>query len=160
MTALRQPDRLGNARMDTTHASLEHRPRTLQLDQKDLIHFFRPAPLGPAAQAIAREQARPVVVRPEVSRTRMGNVYRDKGNIGFEILGGDGRSDAFVGLKFDHQIHLFSDQVVGSPKSRLRLIPVVDHDEFYVIALSGARKARLNLAIERSVLPLSRITNA
>ena len=68
--------------------------------------------------------------------------------------------DQLVGLELDHQVHLLFDQVVGAAQRDLRLVAVVHHDQFHVLALGGAHQAIAHFAVERGVLPLRRIADA
>ena len=65
-----------------------------------------------------------------------------------------------IGLELDHQVHLLFDQVVRAAQRDLRLVAVVHHDQFHVLALGGAHQAVAHLAVERGVLPLGRVPDA
>jgi len=62
----------------------------------------------------------------------MRNIDRDHGDIGLHELSRDGWRRGIVGLKLDHQVHLFPDQLIGVAHRGLGVVPVVNHHQFDV----------------------------
>jgi hypothetical protein len=60
----------------------------------------------------------------------MRNIHCDQGNARFAIRRRDNRSDVLVGLKFDDQVHFFAHQQVGIAPCDLRVVAVIERNEF------------------------------
>ena len=140
--------------------ALGSEPARCNLNQEHFIHFAAPVALRPAAQIVAAHQTGLVVIRAEVSRARMGNIDRDKRDARLHVFRSDGGGDHLIGLEFDHQIHLFLDQVVGGAQGDFRLIAIIDDQQFDVLAFRCANQSEAHFAVERGVLPLRRIADA
>ena len=160
LAGLRNADHFADAAHHAADARLRQRSGALQFDQQNLIDVAVPVALRPASEEAAADESRLIVVGAEIDRAGMRDVDGDERDVGFHIFGGDGRGDHLVGLEFDHQVDLFFDEVVGVAQCDLRLIAVVDGEQFDVLAFGGARQAVAHLAIERGVLALRGIADA
>src|SRR5258708_30392500 len=78
--SLREADHLADAGQHSADPRLRQRARPLQFDQQDLLHLSAPMLLRPPPQVMPAQQTRAIVIRAEISRTRMRNVNRDKWN--------------------------------------------------------------------------------
>jgi hypothetical protein len=95
-----------------------------------------------------------IIIGAEVSGAWVGDIDGDKGNIRFEVFGSDVGGDDFVGLKFDGEVNLLADEIVGAAKGDFGLIAIVDGNEFYLFPFSGALEAGGDFAVEGGVLAL------
>src|SRR5271163_2592626 len=95
---------LVNAGNHAADARLGNGTGAKKLDHENLFHRAIPVLIGPAAQVAAADDACLVVVGSEVGGSGVRDIDGDEGNVGFQVLAGDGRSDGLIRLKLDHQI--------------------------------------------------------
>ena len=105
-------------------------------------------------------QPRLIVVRAEVCRTRMRNLERDHRNARLAILRRNDRRDVLVGLELDDQINFLSDEHIRVPLRDLRVVAVVEADQFEPLRGGRALKAGRNLLRELVIGALRGVAEA
>ena len=131
-----------------------------ELEQQDLVGATAPVLLRPSRQMTAGEQPRLVVVRAEIGRAGMRNVDGDDRNAApgdrRTAIAGATASSVWNSMTRSTPSRISSSRVA---ERDLRLIAVVDDDQLDLRSLGGAHQAAVNLARERAVLPLRRISD-
>ena len=135
-------------------------PARASCTQQDLVDLAIPDLARPLPQVPPGEQPGFIVVGAEIRGAGMGNVDGNQWDLRFVVLGRNRRRHRLVGLKLDHQIDTVADQQLRVLEGNLRLVAVVDDDQFESLALGGAHESAMDLLAKRAVLPLRRIADA
>src|SRR5262249_36057521 len=130
---------------------------TTNFNHQDFIDLTPPLLIGPATQMSAAKKSSLVIICSEVGGSRMRNVDGNHRNARLEEFLGDRRRNGLVRFEFDHQIDFLTSEMVCIAKRYLRIVAIVNDDQFKMKRLRSAQQTGFHLLGKRRRLALSSI---